>query len=88
MNINDNVDNNDPVFVFIDARRFLVINKNAVLVPTTCYKTSKEKLLLVCNKECNRLSPHHRKNVNLVITGYVASNTEGVCTTLGRDGSD
>lgn len=63
-------------FEYLDARRFIIIDENDG--NTVCWDTSLQKLKTI-------ISPN---NKHFVITGYVASNTDGVATTLQRDGSD
>ncbi|OEU12343.1 aspartate kinase [Fragilariopsis cylindrus CCMP1102] len=58
-----------------------------------CWSTSQSKLKEVYDIEVAKLSTTSadvtdKTRLHFVITGYVASNTEGVATTLQRDGSD
>jgi aspartokinase/homoserine dehydrogenase 1 len=58
------------------------------------WETSSKRLEQLYREEFDELSSdgdtttNARQQVHLVMTGYVASNTEGVATTLQRDGSD
>ena len=79
--------NNTDEFVFLDARRVITIDEEAVQDGAVCWDICQEKLEQVYQEEqANMSSPE--KTMHLVITGYVASNTHGVATTLQRDGSD
>ena len=78
-------------FVFIDARRVIIIDEEAIQDGAVEWNTSQVKLKEVYETEvANNNKNKNNKNTRLhfVITGYVASNTEGVATTLQRDGSD
>ena len=74
-------------FVFIDARRVIIIDEEAIQDGAVEWKTSQAKLEEVYETEIAEYSGSSTR-VHFVITGYVASNTEGVATTLQRDGSD
>ena len=63
-------------FEYLDARRFIIIDENDD--NAVCWDTSLQKLKSIINPNTK----------HFVITGYVASNTDGVATTLQRDGSD
>ncbi len=78
-------------FVFIDARRIIIIDEEAIQNGAVEWKISQKRLEQVYAEE---ITKHEKTNNNpkgrlhFVITGYVASNMEGVPTTLQRDGSD
>ena len=74
-------------FVFIDARRIIVIDEEAIQNGAVEWKISEGKLGGVYEEETAKHESGCRR-LHFVITGYVASNTEGVATTLQRDGSD
>lgn len=74
-------------FVFIDARRMIIIDEEAIQDGAVEWKTSQEKLQGVYEAEVKKYT-NCKTRLHFVITGYVASNTEGVATTLQRDGSD
>lgn len=73
-------------FVFLDARRVIIIDEEAVQDGAVCWDICHEKLQQVYQEE--RANLPLEKTMHFVITGYVASNTDGVATTLQRDGSD
>jgi aspartokinase/homoserine dehydrogenase 1 len=80
-------------FVFIDARRVIIIDEDVIKDGAVCWSTSQSKLKEVYDIEVAKLSTTsaeatEKTRLHFVITGYVASNTEGVATTLQRDGSD
>ena len=77
-------------FIFIDARRIITIDEEAIQDGAVEWKTSQDKLGNVYEEEVARhnSSDKNKARLHFVITGYVASNTEGVATTLQRDGSD
>jgi len=81
-------------FVFIDARRIIIIDEEAIKDGAVEWNTSQTKLKEVYETEVAKLkitdasSNVKKTRLHFVITGYVASNTEGVATTLQRDGSD
>lgn len=80
-------------FVFIDARRIIIIDEEAIQDGAVEWNTSRTKLEEMYDAEVASYKQRHGGNdantrLHLVITGYVASNTEGVATTLQRDGSD
>jgi aspartokinase/homoserine dehydrogenase 1 len=79
-------------FVYIDARRMIIIDEEAIQDGAVEWKMSQSKLEEVYQTETARLdndkSTRPNTRLHFVITGYVASNTEGVATTLQRDGSD
>ena len=76
----------DDEFVFVDARRIIVIDEEAIQDGAVEWTISQEKLSNVYQEETAKYNSNGR--LHFVITGYVASNTEGVATTLQRDGSD
>jgi len=76
-------------FAYIDARRVIVIDEEAL--GAVCWEQSKQHLEQAYNEECNKqVKDANDKSIcmHLVVTGYVVSNTEGIATTLQRDGSD
>lgn len=77
---------NDHAFVYLDARRVITIDEDAIQDGTVCWETSADKLQQVYNEERAKLEKN--SDLHFVITGYVATNTQGVATTLQRDGSD
>ena len=74
------------VFCFLDARRVIIIDEEAIQDGTVCWEICQDKLQEVFEQE--QASLHSNQTLHFVITGYVASNTDGVATTLQRDGSD
>ena len=75
-------------FVYIDARRIITIDEDAIQDGAVVWDISQEKLKEVHTTELTKLGGDATTKLHFVITGYVASNTEGVATTLQRDGSD
>ena len=83
-------------FIYIDARRVITIEEEGIQDGVICWDVSKEYLTKVYDEECQILSScpetinemESDVHIHLVVTGYVASNSEGVATTLQRDGSD
>ncbi|KAG7371146.1 bifunctional aspartokinase/homoserine dehydrogenase II [Nitzschia inconspicua] len=76
-------------FIFIDARRIIIIDEEAIQDGAVEWDISKKKLQEVYEEETANLKADGRNTkLHFVVTGYVASNTEGVATTLQRDGSD
>ena len=88
-------------FRYLDARRVITIDEDAIVNGAVCWDISKEKLNQVYQEEYIAADMIMNMNTNIqnendvihtmmhfVITGYVASNTHGVATTLQRDGSD
>jgi len=73
-------------FQYLDARRVITIDEEAIQHGAVCWDLSHSKLQQVYDEELLNL-PSGAK-FHFVITGYVASNSNGVATTLGRDGSD
>lgn len=78
----------DQHFVYIDARRIITIDEDAIQDGAVVWDISQEKLKEVHAAEVANLGGDTSTKLHFVITGYVASNTEGVATTLQRDGSD
>lgn len=90
-----NADTSHHRFAYIDARRVIIIEEEAVQNGAVSWEMSKEYLNNVYKEECeyqlqmeSKMGSNKNIQVHLVVTGYVASNTEGVATTLQRDGSD
>lgn len=75
-------------FVYIDARRIITVDEEAIQDGAVVWEISQQKLKEVHALELAKLGGDERTKMHFVITGYVASNTEGVATTLQRDGSD
>jgi aspartokinase/homoserine dehydrogenase 1 len=78
-------------FVFVDARRVIIIDEEAIQDGAVEWKMCHEKLEQVYQQETTKLEREcgdKNTRMHFVVTGYVASNTEGVATTLQRDGSD
>mmetsp|Transcript_17245 Transcript_17245/g.32646 ORF Transcript_17245/g.32646 Transcript_17245/m.32646 type:complete len:991 (-) Transcript_17245:1445-4417(-) len=82
-------------FRYIDARRVITIDEDAIENGAVCWDISSEKLKQVYQEEYAHVVQSYDENaqrdnmqMHFVITGYVASNTDGVATTLQRDGSD
>jgi bifunctional aspartokinase / homoserine dehydrogenase 1 len=66
----------DDQFTYLDARKLIVVDETYVN-GAICWDQCHENL-----QKLDFSTPH------FVMTGYVASNTDGVATTLQRDGSD
>jgi aspartokinase/homoserine dehydrogenase 1 len=76
-------------FVYLDARRVITVDEEAIQNGAVVWDVSAEKLKEVYAEESRRLSSSpDQVLLHFVATGYVASNTRGVATTLQRDGSD
>ena len=88
-------------FQFLDARRVIVVEEDDPSIANTatgggaggiCWETCSKQLTNVYGKEWNNIVSNgdieHSTMMHFVATGYVASNSNGVATTLGRDGSD
>lgn len=77
----------DHSFVYLDARRVITVDEDAIMNGAVVWELSQTKLAKVYEEE---LAKHNDdfKTMHFVITGYVASNTQNVATTLQRDGSD
>jgi aspartokinase/homoserine dehydrogenase 1 len=85
-------------FVFLDARRIITIDEDAIQGGAVCWDISQSKLTEVYQTELANMglssssSPQELDDpsvrMHFVVTGYVASNIHGVATTLQRDGSD
>lgn len=78
----------DHHYVFIDARRIITVDEDAIQDGAVVWKMSQDKLVEVYKTELGKLGGDPTTKMHFVITGYVASNTHGVATTLQRDGSD
>lgn len=74
------------VLVSILATLKITIDEDAIKDGAVCYDISFDKLSKIYSDEINRCPPG--RTLHFVVTGYVASNTVGVATTLQRDGSD
>ena len=73
-------------FVYLDARRVITIDEEAIENGAVVWQLSDAKLAKVYDEE--RAKYEDGSALHFIVTGYVASNTEGVATTLQRDGSD
>lgn len=82
------------VFVYLDARRVVTVDEAVIQDGAVAWDTSAAKLQSVYQEETAKLlllpdvGEEGDNTVHWVMTGYVASNTDGVATTLQRDGSD
>ena len=74
-------------FVYLDARRVVTIDEAAIHDGAVVWSTSQEKLQQFFDEEIAKIDLQ-KQTLHFVMTGYVACNTEGVATTLQRDGSD
>lgn len=83
-------DNVHHQYYFVDARRVIIIDEDAIQDGSVCWQISQSKLKDVYREACSANSTKNTSNsrIHLVMTGYVATNTHGVATTLQRDGSD
>jgi aspartokinase/homoserine dehydrogenase 1 len=86
-------------FVFMDARRVITVDEDAIQGGAVCWDISQSKLAEVYQTEqTNMMSSSSLSSrqeledpnvrMHFVVTGFVASNIHGVATTLQRDGSD
>lgn len=77
-------------FRYIDARRIITIDEDAIKDGAVCWELSMDKLKNVYQEESIATFGLGQQNgtMHFVITGYIASNTHAVATTLQRDGSD
>lgn len=75
-------------FVYLDARRLITVDEDAIQNGIIEWDISQQKLKQVYAEETAKLAPGSNAQIHFVMTGYVASNTNGVTTTLQRDGSD
>mmetsp|Transcript_18505 Transcript_18505/g.27968 ORF Transcript_18505/g.27968 Transcript_18505/m.27968 type:complete len:951 (+) Transcript_18505:35-2887(+) len=71
-------------FLYLDARRVITVDEDAIENGSVCWNLSSEKLEKVYSEDNAKIDG----KLHYIITGYVASNTYGVSTTLQRDGSD
>ena len=74
-------------FTYLDARRVITIDEEAIRDGAVAWEESLAKLEDVHQEEASKLTGESQM-LHYIITGYVASNTDGVSTTLQRDGSD
>lgn len=79
---------NNDAYVFLDARRVITIDEEAVQNGAVCWDICQKQLQQVYEEEVASPPNQNASRLHFVITGYVASNTHGVATTLQRDGSD
>mmetsp|Transcript_34387 Transcript_34387/g.75280 ORF Transcript_34387/g.75280 Transcript_34387/m.75280 type:complete len:1017 (+) Transcript_34387:138-3188(+) len=76
-------------FVYLDARRVITIDEDAIQDGAVVWGLSDEKLRDVYDVELAKVHDDDPDaSLHFIVTGYVASNTHGVTTTLQRDGSD
>ena len=78
-------------FVYLDARRVITIDEEAIENGAVVWQLSDSKLGKVYEEERSKYEVGcggSDSSLHFIVTGYVASNTEGVATTLQRDGSD
>lgn len=77
-------------FVYLDARRVITIDEEAIENGAVVWQLSDSKLGKVYEEERAKYEEGDGgdSSLHFIVTGYVASNTEGVATTLQRDGSD
>lgn len=82
--------NNTPThkFVYLDARRVIIIDEEAIQDGAVVWDKSSENLSRIFQEEIAKLPSENQPQLHFIMTGYVATNTEGVSTTLQRDGSD
>ena len=84
-------ENNSHFFCYLDARRVITIDEEAIQNGAVVWESSAEKLQRAFAQESAKLSTDNnnkQQQLHFIMTGYVASNTNGVATTLQRDGSD
>lgn len=70
-------------FHFVDAREFLIVEPDEDHGPVVQYDITTKKMDAILKGQSDGQELTH-----LVITGFICSTTEGVMTTLKRDGSD
>lgn len=79
-------------FRYLDARRVITIDEDAIKDGAIMWTICQEKMQQVYEEENDSLfaerKPEANERLHFVITGYIASNIHGVATTLQRDGSD
>mmetsp|Transcript_24691 Transcript_24691/g.38789 ORF Transcript_24691/g.38789 Transcript_24691/m.38789 type:complete len:985 (+) Transcript_24691:25-2979(+) len=76
-------------FIYLDARRVITIDEDAIQDGAVVWHTSEEKFMEIFKEEEAKLGDARDSILNhFIITGYVAINTDGVAVTLKRDGSD
>eukprot|EP00985_Skeletonema_marinoi_P002599 scaffold1065_cov128-Skeletonema_marinoi.AAC.11 len=76
-------------YVFLDARRVITIDEDAIKDGAVVWHVSEEKFMEIFKEEEAKLGDARDSILcHFIITGYVAINTEGVAVTLKRDGSD
>eukprot|EP00934_Nitzschia_sp_Nitz4_P008504 Nitzschia sp. Nitz4//scaffold23_size168460//105775//108656//NITZ4_002230-RA/size168460-processed-gene-0.267-mRNA-1//-1//CDS//3329543668//8494//frame0 len=80
--------NSEDNFVYIDARRIITVDEEAIQGGAVVWEVCRNKLKEVYDTELGKLGGNPETKLHFVVTGYVACNTEGVATTLQRDGSD
>jgi aspartokinase/homoserine dehydrogenase 1 len=77
-------------FIYLDARRVITIDEEAIHNGAVVWHTSEEKFTQIFKEEEAKVGYDHDSSIlnHFIITGYVAINTDGVAVTLKRDGSD
>jgi aspartokinase/homoserine dehydrogenase 1 len=78
-------------FCYLDARRVITIDEDAIKDGAVCWDTSLSKMHVAYQEELKKTfggGTSMNQRLHFIITGFVASNTHGVATTLQRDGSD
>lgn len=79
-------------FRYLDARRVITIDEDAIKDGAVMWKICEEKMVKAYEEEKDAVYGSRVQGSNeylhFVITGYIASNIHGVATTLQRDGSD
>ena len=78
-------------FCYLDARRVITIDEDAIKDGAVCWDISLSKMRTVYEmtlKEIFGGNARATQRLHFIITGFIASNTHGVSTTLQRDGSD
>lgn len=68
---------------FVDAREFLIVEPDEDHGPVVQYDITTKNMNSIIKNQ-----PDGQELTHLVITGFICSTTEGVMTTLKRDGSD
>jgi len=78
-------------FEFLNARDVLFVSEGENIGTVVHWEESEKKLsehIQKLESSSNSSNKVEAGNVNLIITGYIASTLDGVATTLKRDGSD
>ena len=75
-------------FVYLDARRLIIVDEESIQTGAIDWERSQANMTQVYAEEMAKVDPSSEFLLHFVMTGYVATNTQGVATTLQRDGSD